>query len=136
LLTKYHIEQKAKYKAAESSKAKALEPGTFVSLRVASPSKGEAKWQPGFVVIESCDSALRIRSLETRKEYRINQKDVRVIPEALPYEEVDPLPSTRRDAKTNDLPLKALPLACPDEPTLLTPPGLSKIESSCGVVGC
>jgi hypothetical protein len=115
------IERKEQYKAKESPKATSLEPGTFVSLRTLQPTKGEPKWQPGYLVVKSHGAALKVRHLESKRQYRVNQKDVRVIPEALPYEEVDPLPSVRRATNTGDLPVKASPLPPSDESTVLTP---------------
>jgi transposase InsO family protein len=120
-LKQHHEASKARYRAQESPSATALSPGTFVSIRVLSPRKGQPKWQPGFQIIGSRGPALRIRNVETSKIYRLNQRDVRVIPEILPYEEIDPLPP-KKDRKENDLPETASPLILPDEPTVCSPP--------------
>ncbi|ELU10414.1 hypothetical protein CAPTEDRAFT_190467 [Capitella teleta] len=120
-LKQHHEASKARYRAQESPSATALSPGTFVSIRVLSPRKGQPKWQPGFQIIGSRGPALRIRNVETSKIYRLNQRDVRVIPEILPYEEIDPLPP-KKDRKENDLPEAASPLILPDEPTVCSPP--------------
>lgn len=121
-LRDFHALQKTSYKAKEPPGAKALEPGMYVSIRVLSPTKGEPKWQPGFQIVRVNGPALRVRSIDTNKEYRLNQKDVRVIPETIPYDEIDPLPPKTKGAKEADLPDTASPLALPDEPTVLTPP--------------
>ncbi|ELU17254.1 hypothetical protein CAPTEDRAFT_208851 [Capitella teleta] len=127
-LTEYHKTQTAKYKEKKPVEARALQPGVFVSVRNRNPSKGEPKWQPGYQVFSSRGPALRIRQLETHREYRLNRKDVWVIPAATPYDEIDPLPPKKRRVKETDLPIMTSPLALPTEPTVLTPPGTRAIK--------
>ncbi|ELU12700.1 hypothetical protein CAPTEDRAFT_208472 [Capitella teleta] len=107
-----------------------MSPGTFVSIRVLFQRKGQPKWQPGFQVIGSCGPTLPIRNVDTSKIYRLNQRDVRVIPEILPYEEIDPL-SPKKDRKENDLPETASPLILPDEPNIGNQIALASIALLC-----
>ena len=112
--------RKSSYKRHESPRAAVLAPGTYVSVRVLSPKKGQPKWQPGYQIIDARGPALRVKNLGTGKIYRLNQKDVREIPKALPYETVDPLPPRDRVAP-RDLPEVAEPLPLPREHTVCSP---------------
>ena len=92
-LTEFRTEQKQLYKQKEPARAKCLQPGTYVAVRVLNPRKGETKWQPGYQVISSHNGALRLTELSTGKIVRLNQRHVREIPETKAYNEIDPLPN-------------------------------------------
>ena len=93
ILYEFRTERKSEYKKREPDLAKCLPPGTFVSIRVLNPKKGETHWQPGYQVLSSYNGALRVMELSTGNIVRINQRNVREIPESKPYDEVDPIPS-------------------------------------------
>ena len=93
ILHEFRTERKSEYKRQEPERARCLPPGTFVSVRVLNPKKGETHWQPGYQVLSSFDGALRVMELNTGNIVRINQRNVREIPESKPYDEVDPIPS-------------------------------------------
>lgn len=109
LLKEFRTNQRDAYKEAESGRAKRLSPGTFVSIRVLGPKKGQSQWQPGYVVVSSHDGALRVQEIATGKGLRINQGLVREIPASKPYDEVDPLPQRTSD-KRGLPPQEALPI--------------------------
>jgi hypothetical protein len=48
------------------------------------------RWQPGYQVISSRDGALRVLELISGNVIRINQRNVREIPENKPYDEINP----------------------------------------------
>ena len=81
-----------KYRSKQTSKAKNYEVGAYVSLRVQHPTKGTARWKPGFQVIDVCGSALKVQELSTGKTLRVNSQHVREIPNALPYDQIAPRP--------------------------------------------
>ena len=101
-LHEFRQETRAAYQAKESCRSKRLQPGTFVSLRVLQPKKGQPKWQPGYKVLSSHDGGLRVLQIDSNRILRVNQKNVREIPEFRPYEEIDPLVQSR--AKVKDIP--------------------------------
>lgn len=92
-LQDFRKEQREKYKGHEPRNAKSLPPGTFVSMRVLNPKKGQSKWQPGYQIVSSHNGALRVLELDTGNVIRVNQRHVREIPESKSYDEVDPLPA-------------------------------------------
>ena len=92
LLHEYRCEQKETYMKKEPKHAKRLPPGTFVSIKVLNTRKGESPWKPGYQVMTSHDGALRVVELATGRIIRVNQRNVREVPESKPYEEVDPRP--------------------------------------------
>lgn len=112
LLQEYRETRKDKYKEAESGRAKILPVSTFVSVRVLSPCKGQSKWQPGYQVISSHNGALRVVEIATGNVLRINQRLVREIPQAKPYDEVDPVPPRPRQKGLP--PMEARPIPPPD----------------------
>ena len=91
ILHEYRSKQKETYKEQEPRRAKSLPPGTFVSVRVLNPKKGETHWQPGYQVVSSHDGALRVMEVATGNVIRVNQRNVREIPESKPYDEIDPI---------------------------------------------
>ncbi|ELU01990.1 hypothetical protein CAPTEDRAFT_192861 [Capitella teleta] len=48
ILHEYRSKQKDTYRKQEPVRAKRLPPGTFVSVHILNPRKGEARWQPGY----------------------------------------------------------------------------------------
>lgn len=117
-LHEFRDEQREAYRAGESGRAKRLPPGTFVSVRVLNPKKGQSKWQPGYQVVSSHDGALRVMELKTGNLIRINQQRVREIPESKTYEEVDPLPE--RNASKDLPPMEAMPIIVDPNPHIPT----------------
>ena len=103
---------KARYAAGEPAKAKTLAPGLFVAIRVLNPRKGQAKWKPGFQVLSSFQGALRVQELETGTILRLNQRQVREIPSARGYDEIDPLPP-RPHRTGKPIPDNAAPIPIP-----------------------
>lgn len=93
VLTQYRKEENRHYLQKESPRAQSLGPGDLVTLRVKCPRKGTPKWQPGYQVVSSRGPALVLRDLATGKSLRANQANVRLLPETVPYQEVDPLPA-------------------------------------------
>lgn len=114
--------RKDQYQAKQLTKVSNIQPGDYVSVRVLSPRKGESKWAPGYVVLDTRGPALRIKHTETHKTVRVNAERVRVIPAQKPYDEVDPLPPPRssRKAFATKYPEQAQPLAV--DPPTHTPP--------------
>ncbi len=104
IFQEYRQNSTEKYLKGQSPRAQALGPGALVSVRALNPRKGTPRWQPGYQIVSSRGPALVVRHLTTGEARRVNQSDVREIPEQLPYDEVDPLP----------------PL--PDKPRFLPPP--------------
>jgi len=100
ILHEFRTECKSEYQQKELKRAKRLPPGTFVSVRVLNPKKGETHWQPGYQVLSSHDGALRVLELSTGAVVRINQRNVREIPESKSYDEIDPVP--KRESKNLD----------------------------------
>lgn len=113
--------QKCAYGCRETPQARALLPGTFVSVRVLSPKKGQPKWQPGYQIFDSRGPALRLRNVESGVTLRLNQKDVREIPDFMPYKVVDPLPP-KKAHRCSDLPQSAAPIVLPELPTVCSLP--------------
>jgi hypothetical protein len=55
--------------------------------------------------------------MHSHKEYRLNQKDVRVIPIVVPYDEIDPLPPKKKVGE--DEPTEPVsPLVFKEEPSI------------------
>ena len=96
LFRETRAKQKQEYATEEASKQNQLPPGSFVSLRVLNPHKGQAKYQPGYQIIRNYKGGLTLLDLETNKQIRVNQRNVRLIPQPKAYEEVDPPPSRRK----------------------------------------
>ena len=112
LLHEYRCKQKEAYVKKEPKHAKRLPPGTFVTLRALNTRKGESPWKPGYQVMSSHDGALRVVELATGRIIRVNQRNVREVPESKPYEEVDPRPQnpkTNQSAQPEMNPAAALP---------------------------
>ena len=86
------IQRGDKYRSKQTSKAKNFEVGAYVSLRVQHPTKGTARWKPGFQVVDVRGSALKVQEISSGKTLRVNSQHVREIPNALPYDQVDPRP--------------------------------------------
>lgn len=123
LLQEYNDKKNKKYMDHEPTRARELEPGTFVSVRALNPRKGEPKWKPGFQVVSSYKGALRVLDLESGRTLRLNQRNVREIPQQKVYEEVDPLPQKKgrsQKRQTEDLPQQVKPL--PTQPQHTIPP--------------
>ena len=119
ILHEFRTERKSEYQKRELKRAKRLPPGTFVSVRTLNPKKGETHWRPGYQVLSSHDGALRVLELSTGNVIRINQRNVREIPESKAYDEVDPIPKS--DPKSVDFAspeAKEIPVV--DEPYLPT----------------
>ena len=57
-----------------------LEPGTYVSVKVLGPTKGQSKFKPGFVVLSSFKGGRRVQNLDTGATIRVNKANVRLIP--------------------------------------------------------
>jgi len=88
-------ERGRKYQSKQPSKAKHFVVGMYVSLRVQHPTKGSAKWKPGYQVIDVLGPALKIQDLKTNKTIRVNSQHVREIPKTLPYDQIDRIPKAR-----------------------------------------
>ena len=120
ILHEYRSKQKETYKEQEPRRAKSLPPGTFVSVRVLNPKKGETHWQPGYQVVSSHDGALRVMELATGNLIRINQRNVREIPESKPYDEIDPIPASKGPPTLECPSSKAEPIPVVEESYLPT----------------
>ena len=112
--------RKQSYQSKQSSRAKTLIEGMFVSVRVLAPKKGTPHWKPGYQVTDVRGPALVLREISTGKTIRVNQENVREIPESLPYEEVDPLPPKASRLKAVH-PEGTEPIPLPEVPTPLIP---------------
>ena len=64
--------------------------GTFVTVQVLSPKKGQLKFENGFQVLSSYKGALRVVHMESGQVIRVHRDRVRVIPAPKSYDEVDP----------------------------------------------
>jgi transposase InsO family protein len=120
ILREYRSKQKETYRENEPSRAKRLPPGTFVSVRILNPKKGETRWQPGYQVISSHDGALRVIELDTGNVVRINQRNVREIPESKPYDEINPLPPLKNQTTFDYVSSEAKPIPVVEESYLPT----------------
>lgn len=139
LLHEFRTNQRDAYRDAEPGRAKRLPVGTFVSVRVLNPRKGQSRWQPGYQVISSHDGALRVMELATGNVIRINQRCAREIPESKSYDEVDPLP-VRSNTAENLPPQEAVPIVVDPNPhipthvpaaAMIEPPAPSEWELWC-----
>ncbi|ELU13469.1 hypothetical protein CAPTEDRAFT_216195 [Capitella teleta] len=122
ILREYRSKQKETYRENEPSRAKRLPPGTFVSVRILNPKKGETRWQPGYQVISSYGGALRVIELDTGNVVRINQRNVREIPESKPYDEINPHPPLKTQTTFDYVSSEAKPIPVVEEsylPTLI-----------------
>ncbi|ELU17577.1 hypothetical protein CAPTEDRAFT_195243 [Capitella teleta] len=115
ILREYRSKQKETYRENEPSRAKRLPPGTFVSVRILNPKKGETRWQPGYQVISSHDGALRVIELDTGNVVRINQRNAREIPESKPYDEINPLPPLKNQTTFDYVTSEAKPIPVVEE---------------------
>jgi len=116
----YQEAQKTKYQNAQPARAMQYHPGMYVAVRILNPKKGESKWRPGYQVLDARGPALKLRHPIDRKIIRVNQNNVRHIPQQLEYEEVDPVPL--RPVQKETYPEVAPPVQV-DPPTLsLHPP--------------
>ncbi|ELU12349.1 hypothetical protein CAPTEDRAFT_196934 [Capitella teleta] len=120
ILREYRSKQKETYRENEPSRAKRLPPGTFVSVRILNPKKGETRWQPGYQVISSHDGALRVIELDTGNVVRINQRNVREIPESKPYDEINPIPPLKNQTTFDYVSSEAKPIPVVEESYLPT----------------
>ncbi|ELU16213.1 hypothetical protein CAPTEDRAFT_215941 [Capitella teleta] len=120
ILREYRSKQKETYRENEPSRAKRLPPGTFVSVRILNPKKGETRWQPGYQVISSHDGALRVIELDTGNVVRINQRNVREIPESKPYDEIKPIPPLKNQTTFDYVSSEAKPIPIVEESYLPT----------------
>ena len=84
-----------KYASKQSTKAKTFVPGTNVCLRVQHPTKGSARWKPGYQIVDVHGPALKVQHIQSGKTLRVNSQHVREIPNVLPYDQVDPLPQPK-----------------------------------------
>lgn len=96
LFQETRIKQKKKYATEEAGNQNQLPPGSFVSLRVLNPQKGQAKYQPGYQVIRNHKGGLTLLDLDTGRHIRVNQDNVRLIPQPKPYDEIDLPPRQRK----------------------------------------
>ena len=116
------IEEREKRKDQRSAGApsteRKYEAGDFVSLRSVSPTKGQAKWIPGYKVLSEYQGGLRLLEIETGRVLRANRRRVRLIPEQKPYDEVDPLPARAKAVPEAD-PSPEVPI--PLEPNTFIP---------------
>ncbi|ELT87804.1 hypothetical protein CAPTEDRAFT_209280 [Capitella teleta] len=120
ILREYRSKQKETYRENEASRAKRLPPGTFVSVRILNPKKGETRWQPRYQVISSHDGALRVIELDTGDVVRINQRNVREIPESKPYDEINPLPPLKNQTTFDYVSFETKPISVVEESYLPT----------------
>jgi transposase InsO family protein len=120
ILHEYRSKQKDAYRKQEPGRAKRLPPGTFVSVRILNPRKGETRWQPGYQVISSHDGALRVIEIATGHVVRINQRNVREIPESKPYNEINPLPPLKNQTTSDFVHSEARPIPVVEESYLPT----------------
>jgi transposase InsO family protein len=115
VLLEFRNDQKEDYQAKEPKWAKRLPPGTYVSIRLFNSRKGECPWKPGYQVLSSHDGALRLLELATNRIIRVNQQNVREIPESKPYDEIDPKSKPEKNTAMNqaDLGSAAAPRPIP-----------------------
>ena len=109
-----------KFKAGQPKRAKNFQPGTYVSVKTLSPTKGQSKWQTGYQVVSSHQGGLRLTELSTGRLIRVNQRNVRELPAQKPYDEIDPLPPRERKRASDMPPEKATPIGPP--PKIAIPP--------------
>lgn len=121
-LEEFRENKRNEYKGKEPKGSKRLPVGAYVSLRVINPKKGQTQWQPGYRVLSNHDGGMRVEDLETRRVVRVNQRNVRLLPEALDYDEVDSLPE-RREIMRMLPPSKAEPITVGPNPFLPTSRG-------------
>lgn len=127
ILHHHRMTTREAYQSKEPARSKRLPPGTFVSVRVLNPRKGQPRWQPGYRILSSYDGGLRVENLTTKRVMRVNQRNAREIPESKAYEEVDPLPRSRK--KSNNLPpQEAHPIPKPDQ-TPLHMPAVAQVQA-------
>ena len=126
-LHEFRDQRRDAYKDAESGRAKRLPPGTYVSIRALNPKKGQCPWQPGYQVVTSHDGALRVLELSTGNIKRVNQRNVREIPQSKSYEEVDPLPVRDLHVERDQPPVEARPV--PVEPNCYMPVCLPQVAA-------
>ncbi|ELT88755.1 hypothetical protein CAPTEDRAFT_188873 [Capitella teleta] len=120
ILHGYRSKQKDAYRKQEPGRAKRLPPGIFVSARILNPRKGETRWQPGYQVISSHDGALRVIEIATGHVVRINQRNVRKIPESKPYNEINPLSPLKNQTTSDFVHSEARPIPVVEESYLPT----------------
>ena len=105
----FHHQQemmKDKYANTQKASAQELQTGDFITVRVQQPKKGQPKWESGYQVLTNHQGGLRIERLSDGRILRLNQTDVRPLPPAKAYEEVDPLPSKEVKLSTTTIPGK------------------------------
>ena len=103
----FHHQQemmKDKYANTQKASAQELQTGDFITVRVQQPKKGQPKWESGYQVLTNHQGGLRIERLSDGRILRLNQTDVRPLPPAKAYEEVDPLPSKEVKLSTTTIP--------------------------------
>lgn len=128
ILIDARTEARAKYKNRESPRARQLPPGTFVSVQVLNPRKGQSRWAPGYQVVSSHDGALRVMELATGRIIRLNQQRVREIPQYQAYDEIDPIPN--KQPTGSDLPpVEAKPVLDSTQQTPLNSAKLAAMQS-------
>lgn len=131
VLKEFRAAQKTKYRVNQSPRARPLKPGALVSMRVRNPRKGTPKWRPGYQVLDARGPALVLRDVSSKQTVRVNQSDVREIPVAREYDEIDPLPpKNRRRAPKEVHPEEArpIPVQTPEIPLIPHIPGAAAIS--------
>ena len=88
--------QRDKYQADQPKHTVHIPVGANVVVRVRDKTKGQPGWRPGFQVISEHQGGLRVHEPSTGITIRVNQKDVRVVPNPKPYDEIDPIPRVSR----------------------------------------
>ena len=121
------LQQKRNAKKLDAPSSKLLPPGTFVSLRVRDPHKGEAKWRPGYQILTNYKGGLGLLELETGRQIRMNQRDVREIPVSRPYDEIDP-PKPRTLPKATIDPVCSVPILIPPRQSVPHIPVAAKLN--------
>ena len=121
------LQQERSGKELDAPASKLLPPGTFVSVRVRDPHKGQAKWRPGYQILTNYKGGLRLLELESGREIRMNQRDVREIPAPRPYDEIDP-PKSRVLPKVTIDPICPVPIPIPARQSVSHVPSAAKLN--------
>ena len=85
LLQSYHKARTAKYEKQGNRQPTEIRERMFVSVHIHQPGKGQPRWRLGYKVLSSYNGALRLYHEGDSRVHRVNQKDVREIPEQKTY---------------------------------------------------